>query len=46
MAVNGFRNFPSTDAPFQKFRWIQFPFDPKVGKYTYRVTKKHMESRR
>ena len=24
-AVDGFRNFPSTDAPFQKFRWIQFP---------------------
>jgi phosphatidylserine/phosphatidylglycerophosphate/cardiolipin synthase-like enzyme len=44
MAVNGFRNFPSTDAPFQKFRWIQFPFDPKVGTYTYRVTKKHMKS--
>jgi hypothetical protein len=44
MAVDGFRNFPSTDAPFQKFRWIQFPFDPKVGTYTYRVTKKHMKS--
>ncbi len=44
MAVNGFRNFPSTEAPFQKFRWVQFPFDPKVGKYTYRVTKKHMKS--
>lgn len=44
MAVNGFRNFPSTVAPFQKFRWIQFPFDPKVGKYSYRVTKKHMKS--
>jgi hypothetical protein len=42
-AVNGFRNFPSTDAPFQKFRWIQFPFDPKAGEYTYRVTKKHMK---
>jgi len=42
-AVNGFRNFPSTDAPFQKFRWVQFPFDPKVGEYTYRVTKKHMK---
>ena len=41
-AVNGYRNFPSTEAPFQKFRWIQFPFDPKPGEYTYRVTKKHM----
>jgi hypothetical protein len=27
-AVDGFRNFPSTDAPFQKFRWIQFPANP------------------
>jgi hypothetical protein len=42
-AVNGYRNFPSTDAPFQKFRWIQFPFDPKPGEYTYRMTKKHMK---
>ena len=42
-AVNGYRNFPSTDAPFQKFRWIQFPFDPKPGEYTYRITKKHMK---
>jgi PLD-like domain len=41
-AVNGYRNFPSTEAPFQKFRWIQFPFDPKPGEYTYRVTKQHM----
>jgi hypothetical protein len=41
-AVNGYRNFPSTQAPFQKFRWIQFPFDPTPGEYTYRVTKKHM----
>ena len=42
-AVNGFRNFPSTEAPFQKFRWIQFPPDPIVGEYTYRVTKQHMK---
>jgi hypothetical protein len=41
-AVNGYRNFPSTEAPFQKFRWIQFPFDPQPGEYTYRVTKQHM----
>jgi hypothetical protein len=41
-AANGYRNFPSTEAPFQKFRWIQFPFDPQPGEYTYRVTKKHM----
>jgi hypothetical protein len=43
-AVNGFRNFLSTDAPFQKFRWIHFPYDPKIGEYTYRVTKKHMKA--
>ena len=43
-AVDGFRNFPSTDAPFQKFRWIQFPANPVPGMYAYRVTKKHMKS--
>ena len=43
-AVDGFRNFPSTDAPFQKFRWLHFPYNPKGGEYTYRVTKKHMRS--
>jgi hypothetical protein len=41
-AVDGFRNFPSTAAPFQKFRWIHFPYEPKGGAYTYRITKKHM----
>jgi hypothetical protein len=41
-AVDGYRNFPSTEAPFQKFRWIHFPYDPKVGNYVYRVTKQHM----
>jgi PLD-like domain len=41
-AVNGYRNFPSTEAPFQKFRWVQFPWEPTPGEYTYRVTKKHM----
>ena len=40
--VDGYRNFPSTEAPFQKFRWIHFPYDPQGGKYTYRVTKMHM----
>jgi hypothetical protein len=43
-AVDGNRNFASTEAPFQKFRWIQFPFDPKPGVYTYRITNKHMKS--
>ena len=40
---NGQRNYPSLDAPFQKFRWVHFPYDPKSGgKYVYRVTKQHM----
>src|SRR4051794_25373142 len=41
-AVNGQRNFSSLDAPFQKFRWIHFPYQPQPGSYTYRVTKRHM----
>ncbi len=40
--VDGFRNFLSTTAPFQKFRWIHFPYDPGDGAYLYRVTKMHM----
>jgi phosphatidylserine/phosphatidylglycerophosphate/cardiolipin synthase-like enzyme len=43
-AVNGYRNYSSDEAPFQKFRWIHFPYDPKGGKYLYRVTKKHMKN--
>src|SRR5579859_821287 len=42
-AVTGYRNFDSTEAPFQKFRWIHFPYEPKGGDYTYRVTKRHMK---
>src|SRR4051812_36443529 len=41
-AVTGARLYPSTEAPFQKFRWIHFPPDPKAGKYVYRGTKIHM----
>jgi len=41
-AVTGSRNFASTESPFQKFRWVHFPYDPKEGTYTYRVTKMHM----
>lgn len=41
-SVNGFRNFDSTEAPFQKFRWLHFPYQPKDGMYQYRVTKQHM----
>jgi phosphatidylserine/phosphatidylglycerophosphate/cardiolipin synthase-like enzyme len=40
--VNGDRNFPSLEAPFQKFRWIHFPWEVKDGVYRYRATKMHM----
>jgi hypothetical protein len=40
--VNGSRQFPSTAAPFQKFRWVHFPQDPRAGEYRYRATKMHM----
>jgi phosphatidylserine/phosphatidylglycerophosphate/cardiolipin synthase-like enzyme len=40
--VDGWRNWPSTAAPIQKFRWIHFPWEPKPGKYIYKVTKMHM----
>jgi len=43
-AVNGFRNYASLEAPFQKFRWMHFPYDPKDGTYRYRITKQHMPS--
>ena len=43
-AVTGKRQFRSTDAPFQKFRWIHFPREPKDGTYRYRATKMHMPS--
>jgi hypothetical protein len=41
-AVTGGRWYSSLTAPFQKFRWIHFPDDPKGGTYTYRVTQMHM----
>src|ERR1700755_1525075 len=40
--VNGNRKFDSRQAPFQKFRWIHFPYQPTDGSYSYRVTKQHM----
>ena len=43
--VTGARKFPSTESPFQKFRWVHFPHDPQPGAYTYRATKMHMRSR-
>lgn len=41
-AVTGARLFPSTRAPFQKFRWLHFPPQPRPGIYRYRATKMHM----
>src|SRR5262249_51178062 len=41
-AVTGDLKFGSTVAPFQKFRWVHFPYDPRIGTYTYRGTKMHM----
>ena len=43
-AVTGAKKFPLTSAPFQKFRWVHFPFNPTAGLYTYRGTKLHMPS--
>jgi hypothetical protein len=43
-AVTGARKFPSTEAPFQKFRWVDFPFEPRRGRYHYRGTAMHMPS--
>ncbi|MFN3229197.1 MAG: phospholipase D-like domain-containing protein, partial [Asticcacaulis sp.] len=40
--VTGARVYSSLDAPFQKFRWLHFPKDPRAGTYSYRVTKMHM----
>jgi phosphatidylserine/phosphatidylglycerophosphate/cardiolipin synthase-like enzyme len=41
-AVTGARKFLSTEAPFQKFRWVDFPFQPQAGTYRYRGTAMHM----
>lgn len=43
-AVTGDRLYSSKKAPFQKFRWVHFPFEPRQGLYTYRATKMHMPS--
>ena len=35
----------STRAPFQKFRWVHFPFNAeKKGEFTYRVTPRFMDA--
>lgn len=36
------RSFPSTEAPFQKFRWIHVPSEILAGVYRYRVTACYM----
>src|SRR5678815_3538052 len=36
------RSFPSTEAPFQKFRWIHVPSDVSPGEFRYRVTARYM----
>ena len=43
-AVTGDFQFSTLEAPFQKFRWVHFPHDPKPGIYKYRATKMHMPS--
>lgn len=40
--ATGDRKFDSTEAPFQKFRWVHFPWLSKEGVYRYRVAKQHM----
>ena len=50
-AVRSSKNFPggprnakSTTAPFQRFRWVVFPFENFTeGEYTYRVTPMFMD---
>jgi phosphatidylserine/phosphatidylglycerophosphate/cardiolipin synthase-like enzyme len=53
-AVRSTKNFPggprnakSTKAPFQRFRWVVFPFENFTeGEYTYRVTPMFMDAQR
>lgn len=42
-AVSGAKLYSSKDAPFQKFRWQHFPYQPQDGEYIYRITKRHMK---
>ena len=51
-AVRSTKNFPggprnakSTEAPFQRFRWVVFPFQSFTeGEYTFRVTPMFMDA--
>jgi PLD-like domain len=38
------RSFKSTEAPFQKFRWIHVPTQVGGGEFRYRVTAKYMDA--
>lgn len=38
------RSFRSTEAPFQKFRWIHVPTEVGGGEFRYRVTAKYMQA--
>ena len=38
------RSFRSTEAPFQKFRWIHVPRDVPPGEFRYRVTARYMNA--
>ena len=42
--LSGNREYPTTEAPLQTFRWIHFPYDPQPGRYAYRVTMMHMDA--
>lgn len=42
LEVTGARRYSSLSSPFQKFRWVHFPHQPKDGTYAYRITKMHM----
>lgn len=39
----GRRTFRSTEAPFQKFRWIHVPTTTPAGDFSYRVTARYMD---
>jgi hypothetical protein len=38
------RSFRSTEAPFQKFRWIHVPTEVKAGEFRYRVSARYMNA--
>jgi phosphatidylserine/phosphatidylglycerophosphate/cardiolipin synthase-like enzyme len=38
------RSFRSTEAPFQKFRWIHVPTEVGPGEFRYRVTARYMDA--